>query len=160
VSDYDTQNPIVLALNGAVDELQSVAAAIRESLGMQRLPGSGTFAFRRTTNGLPVMPGTEPSDFVVPDGFFAPGGEGNGVTSFMAFNPNMCPVILRGTSAGQTTIQQAEMFKGWPLSPGLNGPFSTQYPTHMSGLFYPCLGMAVPPKADWKPIWVFYGGGN
>lgn len=157
---YDETNPLVRSLRAAVSSLEAVSGAMTESLGAQRLPGSGVYAFRRTTNSIPVMPGVTATDIEVPAGFFDAGGPGHGTTSFMAFNPNLCTVILRGTSAAHTTTQIAAVLEGWPLPPGLSGPFSTQYPRRMSALFYPCLGMVVPPEADWKPIWVFYGGGN
>ena len=73
----------------AVGQLQAVAGAMQDSLGAQRLPGSGTFAFRRMTDPLMLPVGPEAIRFDVPDGFFDEGGPGYQSTTFMVINPNL-----------------------------------------------------------------------
>lgn len=156
MSDYDTRNPIVLALQGAVTEMAAVAEAMRDSLGMQRIPGSGTFAFRRTTDPLRLPVGPEALRFDVPPGFFDQGGPGYQTTTFLLVNPNLCYVRLRGSST-DTHVPVAPS-TGWLFPPGFVGCFTTQYPKSMSTLAVAMPGFPLP--AEFAPLELPYGGGT
>ncbi|HEV2557953.1 MAG TPA: hypothetical protein VGU45_04945 [Microvirga sp.] len=152
---YDEQSPIVRALKDAVASMQAVASSMEESMGAQRLPGSGTYAFRRTTDPLLVPVTLDGSEYTVPAGFFDEGGPGFGTTSFYIVNRNPCFVRLRGTSKQHKTFQRVTPETGWCFSPGNHGPFSTQYPVKMSAMF----AEGLPAPATFLPIEVSYGGG-
>lgn len=154
--DYDTSNPIVRALQGAVGGLQEVAAAMQDSMGAQRLPGSGTFAFRRMTDPLLLEVGTQATRFDVPPEFFAEGGPGFQTTTFLVVNPNACFVRLRGTTAGEH--RPVTPTTGWLFPPGFVGCFTTQRPISMSTLAVAKPGFPLP--AEFAPLELPYGGGT
>lgn len=156
MSDYDTQNPIVLALQSAVGEMAAVAEAMRDSLGMQRIPGSGTFAFRRVTDPLQLPVGVEPERFDVPEGFFDQGGPAFQTTTFLVVNPNLCYVRLRGSSTD--THIPVTPSTGWLFPPGFVGCFTTQYPKSMSTLAVAMPGFPLPDT--FAPLELPYGGGT
>jgi hypothetical protein len=155
MSNYTENSPVVRALERTVEQLGAVSAAMRESMGAQRLPGSGTYAFRRMTDPLLVPVGLTATEFEVPAGFFEEGGPGFGSTSFYVVNRNPCFVRLRGTSKSHKMFQAVTAATGWCFSPGNHGPFSTQYPVKMSAMFAPGL----PAPAEFQPLEVSYGGG-
>lgn len=155
VSAYDQQSPTVRALRDAVAALKGVAASMQDSMGAQRLPGSGTFAFRRITDPLQVPVAAEPTKFDVPADFFAEGGPGYKTTAFLVVNPNMCWVRLRGTSSGPHRPVSPRM--GWLFPPGFVGVFSTQYPVTMSAMAVAMPGVALP--TEFAPLDLIYGGG-
>lgn len=156
-SDYDQQSPTVVALRDVVTALQGLAANAQESMGAQRLPGSGTFAFRKTSDLILKVPvGIQPSRFVVPEGFFEEGGQGHLATSFYVKNDNTCAVRLRGST---NQFRPVDEDHGWPpFDPGFTAVFSTRYPVLMSA-------MAVatprfPTIGEWLvPLEISYGGG-
>lgn len=156
MSDYDTQNPIVRALQGAVVELQAVSAAMQDSMGAQRLPGSGTFAFRRTTDPLQLPVGPQAMRFDVPIGFFDEGGPGYMATTFLVVNPNACYVRLRGTTSGEH--RPVTPTTGWLFPPGFVGCFTTQKPISMSTMAVAMPGFPLP--AEYVPLELPYGGGT
>lgn len=156
MSDYDTQNPIVMALQSAVNEMSAVADAMRDSLGMQRIPGSGTFAFRRTTDPLQLPVGPVPTRFDVPAGFFDKNGPGYQTTTFMVVNPNACYVRLRGSNTDSHI--PVTPTTGWLFPPGFVGCFTTQYPKSMSTLAVTMPGFPLP--AEYAPLELPYGGGT
>jgi hypothetical protein len=153
---YDTRNPIVRALRDTTAQMQSVADAIRESLGMQRIPGSGTYAFRRTTDPLQLPVGPQPTRFDVPDGFFDKGGPAYQTTAFLLVNPNACYVRLRGSSTD--THIPVTPTTGWLFPPGFVGCFTTQYPKSMSTLAVAMPGFPLPD--EFAPLELPYGGGT
>jgi hypothetical protein len=153
---YDTQSPTVRALRDVVTSLQGVAAAMMEGMGAQRLPGSGTYAFRRITDPLQLPVAGTPTRFDVPDGFFAEGGPGYQTTTFLVVNPNACYVRLRGTTSGPHRPVSPRM--GWLFPPGFVGAFSTQYPLSMSTLAVPMPGVPLPE--EFAPLDLIYGGGT
>jgi hypothetical protein len=155
-SSYDTQAPVVVAMLQAVEALQDVSTALQESMGAQRLPGSGTFAFRRITDPLQVPVAATATKFDVPDGFFAEGGPGYQTTTFLVVNPNACYVRLRGTTSGPHRPVSPRM--GWLFPPGFVGAFSTQYPVTMSALAVPMPGAPLP--TEFAPLDLIYGGGT
>ncbi len=154
--DYDTSNPIVRALQGMVTEMQAVSAAMQDSMGAQRLPGSGTFAFRRMTDPLLLPVGPEPTRFDVPDGFFDKGGPGYQTTTFMVVNPNACFVRLRGTTTGEHRPVTPET--GWLFPPGFVACFTTQRPITMSTLAMAMPGFPLP--TEFAALELLYGGGT
>ncbi|MEN3212242.1 hypothetical protein PUR23_19720 [Methylorubrum populi] len=154
--DYDTSNPIVRALQGAVGGLQEVAAAMQDSMGAQRLPGSGTFAFRRMTDPLLLEVGPQAMRFDVPAGFFDEGGPGFQTTTFLVVNPNACFVRLRGTTVGEH--RPVTPTTGWLFPPGFVGCFTTQRPISMSTLAVAKPGFPLP--TEFAPLELPYGGGT
>lgn len=154
--DYDTSNPIVRALQGAVGGLQEVAAAMQDSMGAQRLPGSGTFAFRRMTDPLMLPVAAEATRFDVPEGFFDEGGPGFQTTTFLVVNPNACFVRLRGTTSGEH--RPVTPTTGWLFPPGFVGCFTTQRPISMSTLAVAKPGFPLP--TEYAPLELPYGGGT
>lgn len=154
---YDTANPVVQALRDTVTQLQAVSSAMQDSMGAQRLPGSGTFAFRRMTDPLMLPVGSDPLRFDVPDGFFDEGGPGYQSTTFMVINPNLCYVRLRGTSGNGPHVPVTAS-TGWLFPPGFVGCFSTQKPRSMSTLAVPMPGFPLPNQ--FAPLNLPYGGGT
>lgn len=153
---YDQQSPAIVALRDVVDALQSVAVAMQDGMGAQRLPGSGTFAFRRVTDPLILPVGPQALKFVVPDGFFAEGGPGYQATTFLVVNANACYVRLRGTTVGR--YQAVTETTGWLFPPGFVGCFTTQHPIFMSTLAVPMPGFPLPE--EYVPLELPYGGGT
>ncbi|MBA9070685.1 hypothetical protein FHR71_004455 [Methylobacterium sp. RAS18] len=153
--NYDTSNPIFRALQGAVDGLQEVAAAMHDSMGAQRLPGSGTFAFRRMTDPLLPPVGPEPLRYDVPEGFFDEEGPGFLSTTFLVVNGNACYVRLRGTTSG--AHRPVTRTTGWLFPPGFVGCFTTQRPISMSTMAVAMPGFPLP--TEFVPLELPYGGG-
>jgi len=143
-------------LQKLIGEMAAVAQMMHESLGAQRLPGSGTFAFRRVTDPLILSVGPQASKFVVPEGFFAEGGPGYQATTFLVVNANACYVRLRGTTAG--AFQAVTPTTGWLFPPGFVGCFTTQHPIFMSTMAVPMPGFPLP--AEYVPLELPYGGGT
>lgn len=138
------------------EQIALLAQMQRDAMGAQRLPGSGTYAFRRTSSILRVPVALQPTEFLVPDGFFGPAGSGKDATSFSVFNPNPCCVQLRG-SPGATTLPPTDA-DGWiPFPPLFWGTFSTQFPTRMSARIVPYAWLPTPSEP--APLWLTYGGG-
>ncbi len=156
VQTYDTANPVVQALRDAVVQLQAVSGAMQDSMGAQRLPGSGTFAFRRTTDPLQLPVGPQAMRFDVPAGFFDEGGPGYLATTFLVVNPNACYVRLRGTTTGEH--RPVTPTTGWLFPPGFVGCFTTQKPISMSTLAVAMPGFPLP--AEYVPLELPYGGGT
>ena len=138
-----------------VARMELVGEMIRESMGAQRLPGSGTFAFRKMTEALLLPVGASPTKFEVPAGFFDEGGPGYQATSWYVTNPNDCWVRLRGTTTGEYVAVSAT--SGWCFPPGFVGTFSTQRPIFMSTLAVPKPGRPLP--TEFAPLEIIYGGG-
>ncbi|AYO83663.1 hypothetical protein [Methylobacterium brachiatum] len=153
---YDEQAPNVVSLRQAVTAIQAVAAAMQDSMGAQRIPGSGTFAFRRTTDPLQLPVGPGPLRFDVPEGFFAEGGPGFQTTTFLVVNPNLCYVRLRGSSTDNHVPVTPST--GWLFPPGFVGCFTTQYPRSMSTLAVAMPGFPLPD--EFAPLELLYGGGT
>lgn len=154
---YDEDTPNVRNLRALVETLQLVAAAMQESMGAQRLPGSGTYAFRRITDPLQLPVKAEATRFDVPETFFAEGGPGFGTTTFLVVNPNPCYVRLRGTS-GTGPHRPVTPKMGWLFPPGFVAAFSTQYPVSMSTMAVAMPGVPLP--AEFAPLELIYGGGT
>lgn len=155
-TNYDTANPIVQALRDSVGQMQAIAAAMQDSLGAQRLPGSGTFAFRRMTDPLMLQVGPQAIRFDVPGGFFDEGGPGYLVTTFLIVNPNACYVRLRGSNT--STHVPVTPTTGWLFPPGFVGCFTTQRPISMSTLAVAMPGFPLP--TEFVPLELPYGGGT
>lgn len=136
--------------------INELVAAIRESMGAQRLPGSGTYAFRKMTEPLLLDIKATATRYDVPPGFFDQGGPGFQATSWWVVNPNNCYVRLKGTTSGAHVPVTDST--GWLFPPNFSGPFSTQYPTSMSTLAVVRGGLPIPAKCD--PLEIIYGGGN
>lgn len=145
-----------LRLSKLITTLEGVAAAMQDSQGIQRLPGSGTFAFRRMTDPLMPEVGPEPMRFDVPEGFFDEGGPGYQATTFLIINPNACYVRLRGTSSGPH--RPVTPTTGWLFPPGFVGCFTTQKPVSMSTLAVARPGFPLP--SEYAPLELPYGGGT
>lgn len=143
------------AMQRMIAEMAAVAQMLQDSMGSQRLPGSGTFAFRRITDPLQVPVAVEPTRFEVPTGFFDEGGPGYKTTAFLVANPNMCWVRLRGTSSGPHRPVSPRM--GWLFPPGFLGVYSTQYPVTMSAMAVAMPGVPLP--TEFAPLDLIYGGG-
>jgi hypothetical protein len=137
-----------------IARMEQVASMQQEAMGAQRLPGSGNFAFRRMSGVLQVPVALTATTFEVPKTFFTE-GPAKGATSFGVYNPNPCPVQLRG-SKSQVAFPTDQ--DGWiPFPPGFWGVFSTQYPDFMSAraIIYPWFEQ----PAQFAPLWLTYGGG-
>jgi hypothetical protein len=143
-------------LKKLTDSTMALTQALNESMGAQRLPGSGTFAFRRITDPLQVPVAATATRFDVPPEFFAEGGPGYQTTTFLIVNPNTCYVRLRGTSSGDFKAVNPRM--GWLFPPGFVGAFSTQYPVAMSALAVAMPGVPLP--TEFVPLDLIYGGGT
>ncbi|KQT08521.1 hypothetical protein ASG40_11625 [Methylobacterium sp. Leaf399] len=153
---YDDKTPNVVALRDVVTALQGVSASMQEAMGAQRLPGSGTYAFRRITDPLQVPVAATATQFDVPATFFAEGGAGYQTTTFLVVNPNACYVRLRGTTSGPFRPVTPKM--GWLFPPAFVGAFSTQYPIFMSAMAVPMPGVPLP--TEFAPLDLIYGGGT
>lgn len=145
-----------LRLSQLVSALEKVSGAMQDSLGAQRLPGSGTFAFRRMTDPLLLEVGISPTRFDVPAGFFDEGGPGYQSTTFLVINPNACFVRLRGTTVG--AHRPVTPTTGWLFPPGFVGCFTTQRPISMSTLAVAKPGFPLP--TEFAPLELPYGGGT
>lgn len=155
-SNYDAAGPNTRALRALVQKLGDLSAAMQDSMGAQRLPGSGTFAFRRMTDPLILPVGLSPMRFDVPAGFFDEGGPGFQTTTFLVVNPNACFARLRGTTVGEH--RPVTETTGWLFPPGFVGCFTTQRPISMSTLAVAKPGFPLP--TEFAALELLYGGGT
>lgn len=153
---YDLTTPNVKALIEATAALTRLCEMMQESMGAQRLPGSGNFAFRFMGDPECCDVGPEPIRHNFPEGYFEEGGAGYLSTSYLVVNPNLCWVRLRGTAKGRHLV--AAPGKGRLFAPGLTAVFSTLKPISVSTLAEAKPGFPLP--SEYAPLELYYGGGT
>lgn len=117
-----------LRLSQLVAALEKIAGAMQDSMGAQRLPGSGTFAFRRMTDPLQLEVGLEPTRFDVPPGFFdegGPAGTPKRVERYTA-TTNASGVATFTFSPSFTAPPDIEVITGWSGDQMVSGGVTAQ----------------------------------
>lgn len=151
---YD-ENP---TLSPETNALRALVRAIQDSMGNLRVPGANNYAYRRYTECFQCAVKATPFATKLPDGFFGPGGPGEGTTSFSVVNLNPFPVQIKG-SQGSTGLLPSDT-SGWiPYPPFFFGTFTTQYPDFIATRVIQYPWFTYPDPTTYAPLWFNWGGG-